>query len=311
VIGAVRALAAMLLAATSTGVCVRAVAPTRPEGRAVLRSAVTFAWATIALPFAVAVARGGPVAASVPPLDAVMTVTLAYGAAALVALRVCRGRAGWAAGALGASLLVLAFEAAATGAPSFAETLSAMARAAFALALCSAMKRRRHAGLRALAHALVLSSTIAVLLPSAILAEEGHASSWPAPSAGRVGFAALLALTAFALGAAATAAFVRAGGTPDPLDPPVRLVTGGPYARLRHPLQIAESMLVAASALVTGDTWVVAYAAGCVFFLVGPMRILEQALLEERYGLLAARYNATVPAFLIRVPAGEVYSSRR
>ena len=115
--------------------------------------------------------------------------------------------------------------------------------------VATAMADRRHLGFRLASHWASFVGTFAVLLPCA-LAEREPAVLQIRPAA--LGLAMLLVLLALGLGTAATASFHRAGGTPEPLDPPPRLATEGIFSWLRHPIQLAEVAVVVAAALLLG-----------------------------------------------------------
>jgi hypothetical protein len=60
-------------------------------------------------------------------------------------------------------------------------------------------------------------------------------------------------------------------------------------------------MVLAAAALAFWQPWVFVYAATAILALVGPWRLLEEAMLERRFGEDALRYRRAVPAFLATV----------
>jgi protein-S-isoprenylcysteine O-methyltransferase Ste14 len=226
----------------------------------------------------------------------VVTASVTFGAAALVLGRLSGNMKALGVGlslsfVVGVERLVLETEATA----SLLSTVTRLAVRAtcvcLGLGLLRWMHDHRHAAARAALHAAVFGSTLALLAPLVVLRAVGRT---PARSA----IALLLVTASLAIGLAAARAFARAGGTPDPLDPPLRLVTEGIYARARHPLQIAEALLLLGSAVAFWDAWVLVYALASVASLVGPLRLLEEAMLEHRFGDEAVRYRRLVPAFL-------------
>ena len=108
-------------------------------------------------------------------------------------------------------------------------------------------------------------------------------------------------LVAAPLCIAGTLGLARAGGTPDPLDPPPRLCTTGIYARIRHPLQIGEVLLAFAAAAGFGTEGALWYAVGFAVLLIGPIRWYEERILAERHGEAWGLYRGRVPAFVPRV----------
>lgn len=94
---------------------------------------------------------------------------------------------------------------------------------------------------------IVLAGAFMLALPLHLL---DLAVPWPPPAAGFPLQAAALAVLP---GVAAAREFAAAGGTPLPFDPPRRLVTGGPYAYVRNPMQLSVVLAFLAAAAVAAD----------------------------------------------------------
>ncbi len=139
---------------------------------------------------------------------------------------------------------------------------------------------------------------IGVVLP--YLAYRWFAPVAPPPlvrGAGR-GLAALGA----ALALSCVLVFLRRGqGTPAPIQPPVRLVTSGPYGLTRNPMLTGVAALLAGEALALGSLGIALYAAG--FLLVAHVLILkvEEPELARRFGEEYAAYRRRVPRWLPRL----------
>ena len=163
-----------------------------------------------------------------------------------------------------------------------------------------AIEEDRHRALRTAVHWTSFLGAFAVVLP-AVLAEHFG----PAPAATgwteKRWLALVLIAGGTALAAWATAAFHQAGGTPEPLDPPARLCTHGPYRYVRHPLQLAEMALVWAGVLLQWSPVGALYAAAFCAFLKGPVRWHEERVLERRFGAATRAFRDSVPAYLPRV----------
>jgi len=95
----------------------------------------------------------------------------------------------------------------------------------------------------------------------------------------------------------------RGSGTPSPVAPPVRLVTEGPYAWLRNPINLGEVLLFLALAawFAAWILFVYSILAWLVFhvFIV----VWEEPRHERLYRGEFARYRARVPRWLPRRPA--------
>ena len=95
------------------------------------------------------------------------------------------------------------------------------------------------------------------------------------------------------------ALFVRVGrGTPAPYDPPVHLVTAGPYRWSRNPMYVAVLLVTFGVAGLTGSVLVAGYAAllTAVFHLW--VRLYEEPRLRRQFGREYDGYQAAVPRWL-------------
>jgi protein-S-isoprenylcysteine O-methyltransferase Ste14 len=86
----------------------------------------------------------------------------------------------------------------------------------------------------------------------------------------------------------------RGGGTPVPLDPPVRLVTTGPYAYLANPLQVSATVGLLTLSLLVGSIGVALAAVVAAVFSVGVAKGIEDDELADRFGDDWRHWRATV-----------------
>lgn len=123
----------------------------------------------------------------------------------------------------------------------------------------------------------------------------------PIPDLGRV-----VGIAPLALGAGGIAwcflLFVRTGGgTPNPLVPPRRLVTQGPFAWTRNPIILSHALASLGVALLVASP-----AAVVLVLLLGvPVQFIvriEERTLERRYGDAYRRYRDAVPRWIPRRP---------
>ncbi len=147
--------------------------------------------------------------------------------------------------------------------------------------------------------------TFAILIPIALSARDSVPRL--VPSTHGLPLAAVLVAAAAPLALAATRAFATAGGTPEPLDAPVRLCRTGIYSYIRHPIQLAEILFVAAGAAAIGTRSALLFLVAFVIALAGPLRVIEERLLAARFGPSFDEYRRTCPGFLPRT----LPSSRR
>lgn len=109
------------------------------------------------------------------------------------------------------------------------------------------------------------------------------AEALPAAGEALVVGVALALVVAGALVVAWSMRFLLAGGgTPDPFDPPLCVCRSGPYARLRHPMQLGQIGVVLGAALLVGTRGALLAAVAFALFLVGPVRVLEEDVLRGR-----------------------------
>ena len=204
-------------------------------------------------------------------------------------LIVREGRAPRAATWAAATLAAMGFATLGTG---VIAGLASGAGVALGGLLNAALHERRWRRLRLVAWWLSFMGTFAGLLP-VVIAEHLGELSLRHPLAGGVlgGLGVLLTM-------GSTRALTQGVGTPDPWDPPERLVTTGLYARLRHPMQLAHALLVWGAAVAIGSLATLAYAASFTVVLLGPVRIAEERMLAKRYGEAFHQYRARVRAYL-------------
>jgi len=95
--------------------------------------------------------------------------------------------------------------------------------------------------------------------------------------------------------------FVRARGTPVPLDPPKRLVDSGPYAYCRNPMLTGLfAILIGLGVLLGSLLLVFVFAPLYVALHVIELKQIEEPELERRLGPAYLEYKARVPMFVPR-----------
>jgi protein-S-isoprenylcysteine O-methyltransferase Ste14 len=158
--------------------------------------------------------------------------------------------------------------------------------------------RVRH---RAFLQVLAFAGIALGVLPQIILQESG--GSWNPLFARPRWMTALFLQGIIAvalLGVSAVQEFaVRGGGTPVPFDPPKRLVSTGPYAYVRNPMQLSASMVLIGWGAMLASWWVVAAGVMAVIYGAGFATGDERGDLERRLGdawrLYARRVRQWLP----------------
>lgn len=154
--------------------------------------------------------------------------------------------------------------------------------------------------LKTLIHAALLPGTFMLWAPLYILSARGELRRPPV-----WGAAELLGLCAFAAGVALMAwcmtDFVRRGrGTPNPLDPPRKLVARGPYRRTRNPMYVAAVAAILGEALVFRSPALGVYAAAVLLVFHLFVVLYEEPSLRRRFGAAYDEYCREVPRWLGR-----------
>jgi protein-S-isoprenylcysteine O-methyltransferase Ste14 len=94
------------------------------------------------------------------------------------------------------------------------------------------------------------------------------------------------------------------GGTPLVFDSPVRFVSSGPYSRVRNPMYIADTMIVAGVALLLESAAILVYAGILWAALHVLVVVLEEPRLVRRFGTPYEEYCRLVPRWIPRVAKG-------
>ena len=160
--------------------------------------------------------------------------------------------------------------------------------------------------LRHLLSVLVLPTTMVVVIPVWIARRYGVVMRWPADAVAWVSVAAgALALAAgLMLFAASLRMFFTVGrGTLAPWDPPRHLVVHGPYRYVRNPMISGVVFVLLGIALVLRSQphalWAAAFLGlNLVFFL-----LIEEPMLEAKFGDAYRTYKRNVRRFLPRLRA--------
>lgn len=144
----------------------------------------------------------------------------------------------------------------------------------------------RHLPARAAGQVVVFTAVLLRLVPTA--AFEYGDGSWARigrlPLPWLVGLAQVAGLLAVPGLQAVYEFAVRGGGTPYPWDPPVRLVTTGPYAYLANPMQVSAVALLGLLAAVAGSVSLAAAAVSAVAFSTSVAGPHEYDQLADRHG---------------------------
>ena len=154
--------------------------------------------------------------------------------------------------------------------------------------------------LRQMLSILLLPVTMTMLVPAAILSES-FAPPWP--PANPFAFVAGAAMILIGLAFAATTIwqFGTVGrGTLAPWDPPRHFVVSGLYRRVRNPMISGVVSILFGEALVFGSSELLAWAA--TFLLINALYIplVEEPLLERKFGDEYRQYKQHVPRWLPR-----------
>jgi protein-S-isoprenylcysteine O-methyltransferase Ste14 len=90
-------------------------------------------------------------------------------------------------------------------------------------------------------------------------------------------------------------------GTPAPVAPTERLVTGGVYRYVRNPMYLAVIAIIAGQALLLGQPVLFVYGALAGAAMVAFVRFYEEPELARQYGSEYETYRRAVPGWLPRL----------
>lgn len=108
-----------------------------------------------------------------------------------------------------------------------------------------------------------------------------------------------LVLGGFVVTLACSGLFLRrGGGTPVPIDPPVRLVATGLYRHSRNPIYVAYVVVLAGVFLFLGHAALLLYAALVTAGIHAAIVWWEEPVLRDRFGDEYERYVRSVPRWL-------------
>ena len=155
---------------------------------------------------------------------------------------------------------------------------------------------QRHLYARAVLQVIIFSILPMGILPAIIL-EQTH-KSW-LPLLTMPGCRISLWFQAFmlpgVLGLSAVQEFAqRGGGTPIPYDPPRRLVTTGPYAYIRNPMQVSAMAVLLLLGIILRSYWIAAAAVMAHIYSAGLAAWDEGDDLANRFGSPWKHYRAQV-----------------
>lgn len=93
--------------------------------------------------------------------------------------------------------------------------------------------------------------------------------------------------------------FKKGGGTPVPLNPPRRLVTNGPYAYIRNPINIGEFIILFGLGILLNSTSLIfIFTPFFIFLSILWLKLIEEPELEKRFGKRYLEYRKKVPMFI-------------
>jgi protein-S-isoprenylcysteine O-methyltransferase Ste14 len=151
---------------------------------------------------------------------------------------------------------------------------------------------------------LMLPFMVAVFIPRWLVSGFGLVTLWTSTPARVLGHVAggVFFLVGFSLFLWCLYLFAARGkGTLAPWDPPKHLVVTGPYRYVRNPMISGVLMIILGEALVHGSATLSGWC--LVFFLMNQIyfMIMEEPMLEGRFGEDYRHYKSQVPRWIPRV----------
>jgi len=97
--------------------------------------------------------------------------------------------------------------------------------------------------------------------------------------------------------------FLMARGTPVPINPPQKLITGGLYAYSRNPMLQSIFLIVFATGLLSGSLSLTLFFAPLfVLFFYFQITLVEEKEMELKFGQDYLGYKKRVPRFFPKIP---------
>lgn len=174
------------------------------------------------------------------------------------------------------------------------EAIAVLAALVPAYALAHWTLAQRHVTVRAWAQAWCAGALL-VGVPLLVVGVEPR--WWPEVTAAGVQVAVVVSVPAVA----AMRELARVGGgTPLPYDPPSRLVTTGPYAYVRNPMQASMALVFSMLAVTFAEPLLLLGAVVTVVYSAGLAAWHEGSQMEEAFGERWTAYEAQVPVWVPR-----------
>ena len=99
--------------------------------------------------------------------------------------------------------------------------------------------------------------------------------------------------------------FLKAKGTPVPINPPQELITGGLYAYSRNPMLLSIFLIVFATGFLTGSCSLTLFFAPLfVLFFYFQITLVEEKEMELKFGQDYLDYKKSVPRFFPKISGG-------
>jgi protein-S-isoprenylcysteine O-methyltransferase Ste14 len=162
----------------------------------------------------------------------------------------------------------------------------------------NAIMRKKHGDLRTVLGCLLFSSIVLFIIFLAFVSDQLlEIPSWP-PSPANLILSIPLLATGIWLWLWSVLTFIKARGTPVPLNPPPQLVQTGPYAYSRNPmLSGVFLMLFGIGFLFQLLSLVVIYTPLFMGISFLEFKMIEEPELEKRIGLSYVEYREKTPMF--------------
>ena len=170
-----------------------------------------------------------------------------------------------------------------------------------------AAKRSRKRLLWSVAGAVFWYGAVAIIIILAPMVDRALGIKMQIPMAVRLPIGMILLLIGIPMVAWTIIRFLRTKGTPIPFNPPPTMVMDGLYSIVRNPMHLGWTIiLIGATVLMQSFTLLVVFIPLFVLVHILYLKLIEEKVLEKKFGQAYLDYKKRVPMFIPKLHVGKI-----